>query len=120
MRHADVSANAVGVFFGLGVSLILETVSIFYNGPWFWAFFCTVSIYIEEFSFFKDQFGFVKALFTELDSDLKFIYLKMPRKVDVITLSILTLFLMSVHILTREHVSHSPISTLKAKYTRQK
>ncbi|XP_023340557.1 SID1 transmembrane family member 1 [Eurytemora carolleeae] len=42
VRHADVSANAVGVFFGLGVSLILETVSIFYSGPWFWAFFCTV------------------------------------------------------------------------------
>ncbi|XP_023348922.1 SID1 transmembrane family member 1, partial [Eurytemora carolleeae] len=58
VRHADVSANAVGVFFGLGVSLILETVSIFYSGPWFWAFFCTVSIYIEEFSFFKDQFVF--------------------------------------------------------------
>lgn len=41
IRHADVSANAVGVFFGLGVALILETISIFYNGPWFWAFFCT-------------------------------------------------------------------------------
>ena len=43
VRHADVSANAVGVFFGLGVALLLETISIYYSGPWFWAVFCTVS-----------------------------------------------------------------------------
>ena len=36
------SANAVGVFFGLGVALLLETISIYYSGPWFWAVFCTV------------------------------------------------------------------------------
>ena len=42
VRHADVSANAVGVFFGLGVALLLETISIYYSGPWFWAVFCTV------------------------------------------------------------------------------
>merc|ERR550519_2644435 len=40
VRHADVSANAVGVFFGLGVALFLETISIYYNGPTFWFFFC--------------------------------------------------------------------------------
>ena len=33
VRHSDVSANAVGVFFGLGVALFLETVSIYYSGP---------------------------------------------------------------------------------------
>ena len=43
VRHSDVSANAIGVFFGLGVALFLETISIYYSGPWFWAFFCTVS-----------------------------------------------------------------------------
>ena len=42
VRHSDVSANAIGVFFGLGVALFLETISIYYSGPWFWAFFCTV------------------------------------------------------------------------------
>jgi len=46
MRHADVSANAVGVFFGLGVSLILETISIIYSGPWFWVFFCGAYIIV--------------------------------------------------------------------------
>jgi len=46
VRHADVSANAVGVFFGLGVALFLETISIYYSGPWFWAFFCTVYIIV--------------------------------------------------------------------------
>ena len=46
VRHADVSGNAVGVFFGLGVALILETVSIYYSGPIFWAFFCTVYIIV--------------------------------------------------------------------------
>jgi len=46
VRHADVSANAVGVFFGLGVALMLETISIYYSGPWFWAFFCTVYIIV--------------------------------------------------------------------------
>merc|ERR550519_1500121 len=46
VRHADVSANAVGVFFGLGVALFLETISIYYSGPFFWAFFCTVYIIV--------------------------------------------------------------------------
>ena len=45
VRHADVSANAVGVFFGLGVALLLETISIYYSGPIFWIFFCFVSIF---------------------------------------------------------------------------
>ena len=49
VRHADVSANAIGVFFGLGVALLLETISIYYSGPWFWAVFCTVSI-LEKYS----------------------------------------------------------------------
>ena len=31
------------MFFGLGVALLLETISIYYSGPWFWAVFCTVS-----------------------------------------------------------------------------
>lgn len=42
VRHADVSANAVGVFFGLGVALFLETISIYYSGPIFWIFFSFV------------------------------------------------------------------------------
>ena len=42
VRHADVSANAIGVFFGLGVALLLETISVYYSGPVFWVFFCTV------------------------------------------------------------------------------
>lgn len=46
VRHSDVSANAIGVFFGLGVALFLETISIYYSGPWFWAFFCTVYIIV--------------------------------------------------------------------------
>jgi len=46
VRHADVSANAIGVFFGLGVALLLETISIYYSGPWFWAVFCTVYIIV--------------------------------------------------------------------------
>ena len=41
VRHPDVSANAVGVFFGLGVALILETFSIYYSGVFFWIVFCT-------------------------------------------------------------------------------
>ena len=41
-RHSDVSGNAVGVFFGLGVALFLETISIYYSGPLFWIFFCIV------------------------------------------------------------------------------
>jgi len=44
IRHPDVSANAIGVFFGLGVALFLETFSIYYNGPGFWALFCFVNI----------------------------------------------------------------------------
>ena len=43
VRHSDVSANAVGVFFGLGVALFLETISIYYSGPAFWAIFCLVN-----------------------------------------------------------------------------
>ena len=39
VRHSDVSANAVGIFFGLGVALILETFSIYYSGPLFWFIF---------------------------------------------------------------------------------
>merc|ERR1719150_288737 len=46
VRHADVSANAVGVFFGLGVALFLETFSIYYSGPGFWALFCSVYIIV--------------------------------------------------------------------------
>ena len=42
VRHSDISANAVGVFFGLGVALFLETISIYYSGPIFWLLFCTV------------------------------------------------------------------------------
>ena len=42
IRHSDISANAVGVFFGLGVALFLETISIYYSGPIFWILFCTV------------------------------------------------------------------------------
>ena len=42
VRHSDISANAVGVFFGLGVALFLETISIYYSGPIFWCLFCTV------------------------------------------------------------------------------
>ena len=41
-RHSDVSGNAIGVFFGLGVALFLETLSIYYSGPLFWIFFCIV------------------------------------------------------------------------------
>ena len=41
-RHSDVSGNAVGVFFGLGVALFLETLSIYYSGPIFWIFFCII------------------------------------------------------------------------------
>ena len=44
IRHPDVSANAIGVFFGLGVALFLETFSIYYSGPGFWALFCFVNI----------------------------------------------------------------------------
>jgi len=40
LRHADVSANAVVVFTGLAISLILETVSLYFNGPIFWTLFC--------------------------------------------------------------------------------
>jgi len=46
VRHSDVSANAIGVFFGLGVALFLETIALYYSGPWFWAFFCTVYIIV--------------------------------------------------------------------------
>lgn len=46
VRHADVSANAVGVFFGLGIALFLETISIYYSGPAFWALFCLVKLRI--------------------------------------------------------------------------
>merc|ERR1719228_1999760 len=46
VRHSDVSANAVGVFFGLGVALFLETISVYYSGPIFWFFFCTVYIIV--------------------------------------------------------------------------
>jgi len=46
VRHSDVSANAIGVFFGLGVALFMETISIYYNGPWFWVFFCSVYIIV--------------------------------------------------------------------------
>merc|ERR550532_279820 len=42
VRHSDVSGNAVGVFFGLGVALFLETLSIYYSGPVFWIFFCII------------------------------------------------------------------------------
>ena len=46
VRHADVSGNAIGVFFGLGVALILETISIYYSGPEFWVVFSLVNIFI--------------------------------------------------------------------------
>lgn len=46
VRHSDVSANAVGVLFGLGVALLLETISLYYSGPFFWAFFCSVYIIV--------------------------------------------------------------------------
>jgi len=46
VRHADVSANAVGVFFGLGVSLFLETISIFYHGTIFWTFFSLIYLIV--------------------------------------------------------------------------
>ena len=48
VRHADVSPDAVGVFLGLGVALILEIISIYYSGPAFWAVFCTVSSHIAR------------------------------------------------------------------------
>ena len=48
IRHPDVSANAIGVFFGLGVALFLETFSIYYSGPGFWALFCFVNISIKS------------------------------------------------------------------------
>ena len=35
----------MGVFFGLGVALFLETISIYYSGPIFWIFFSLVSLH---------------------------------------------------------------------------
>ena len=46
VRHSDVSGNAVGVFFGLGVALFLETLSIYYSGPFFWIFFCFIYLIV--------------------------------------------------------------------------
>jgi len=39
VRHADVSPDAVVVFLGLGVALILEIISIYHTGPAFWVLF---------------------------------------------------------------------------------
>ena len=42
VRHADVSPDAVVVFLGLGVALILEIISIYHTGPAFWVLFSLV------------------------------------------------------------------------------
>lgn len=42
-RHADVSADAMVVFLGLGTALLLEIISIYYSSKIFWFIFCIVS-----------------------------------------------------------------------------
>lgn len=39
-RHPDITCNATKAYFGLGVALILEAISIYYSGPIFWTIFC--------------------------------------------------------------------------------
>ena len=52
VRHADVSADAMVVFLGLGVALGLEIISIYYSSRTFWLIFCFVSlIKYQPFSF---------------------------------------------------------------------
>ena len=43
VRHADVSPDAVAVFIGLGIAIILEIIPIYFPGPEFWVIFCFVS-----------------------------------------------------------------------------
>jgi len=80
VRHSDVSANAVGVFFGLGVALFLETFSIYYSGPWFWAFFCTVYIIaIVVVSVHAYNLGVVKYDYKILVTVARILYLQVKK-----------------------------------------
>jgi len=80
VRHSDVSANAIGVFFGLGVALFLETISIYYSGPWFWAFFCTVYIIvIVVVSVHAYNLGVVKYDYKILCAVAKILYLEIRK-----------------------------------------
>ena len=43
-RHADVSADAMVVFLGLGITLVLQIINIYYSSRTFWLVFCFVSL----------------------------------------------------------------------------